>query len=696
MVRGGHVDVINEVDQLLSARRSVLAAGLLVKALLHDRLQGLAVRAGVEVDDAVDHLTALQLVQPLLDNPGLSRSRCADEQDRLLVDDEQVHQVGQPNCVRGLHVDLRELQVLTVLELWHDRGPRHELLGLRVDVIVKHAARLGDLHAGELPLPPDVEQSAEVRATVRGQGAPKGPDQREHEVLLVQVRGRTRREVLLRQQPVQQAGQRLNKVQVHDGHNGLHGLLVVVEHRGDILVEEHVEVVALLGVSALSDPLVLEGPPPHVGLVYVQDPGAAHGGRGGVAEVADLEHQAHRGGQRNTLVAGQGEHLVVIHHRVHRLNPLGVDNAVQDDPLAVLLGLRQLGKVSEDPAEEPVLPLASLLVDVPVQLVGGDGLGVDDLGDRLVPLQGEPRSQGAPQAGLARACGPDDEHGVPYVQQLLVLHRLGDEDIVLAWQEPELRRGLLARRHQLRVHLHRDLHVRKQRLDELHEDVHVILGELRHVGVSQGSHQGPALVDVGVRALQLPSNHQHGLHGAQPPVVVVLRREQLLVQAVQRDELLGEILGLQETLRAEHDLTDVHQVRHHHGAGPEQRLDVLRELRAALVPWVHRDEHPDRGDQADVLTHETEPLLVVLNGIEHGLHLSGHHGQHLNRDTVELIEAPPRARHGEPLEDIAQGLVVHLVRTVEDVAGQPQRAGQVLGGLRLARTGGPGGSATLA
>ena len=49
----------------------------------------------------------------------------------------------------------------------------------------------------------------------------------------------------------------------------------------------------------------------------------------------------------------------------------------------------------------------------------------------------------------------------------------------------------------------------------------------------------------------------------------------------------------------------------------------------------------------------------------------------------------------EASEDVGHGLVVHLVRAVEDVARQRQRAGQVLGGLRLARARGPLGRAAV-
>lgn len=49
--------------------------------------------------------------------------------------------------------------------------------------------------------------------------------------------------------------------------------------------------------------------PAQVALVQVDDAGARHGGRGGRAQVADLEQEAHLRRQRNALVAGQRQDL---------------------------------------------------------------------------------------------------------------------------------------------------------------------------------------------------------------------------------------------------------------------------------------------------------------------------------------------------------------------------------------------------
>ena len=49
-------------------------------------------------------------------------------------------------------------------------------------------------------------------------------------------------------------------------------------------------------------------------------------------------------------------------------------HTIQDDPLAVLLGLGKLSQISENTRQQPIPPLTRLLVDVAIQLVTGNGL----------------------------------------------------------------------------------------------------------------------------------------------------------------------------------------------------------------------------------------------------------------------------------------------------------------------------------
>mmetsp|Transcript_57054 Transcript_57054/g.101900 ORF Transcript_57054/g.101900 Transcript_57054/m.101900 type:complete len:212 (+) Transcript_57054:6950-7585(+) len=52
----GHVDVINEEDELLAPRRAILAPSFLIESLLQDGLQALAVGLRIEIYDTVDQV----------------------------------------------------------------------------------------------------------------------------------------------------------------------------------------------------------------------------------------------------------------------------------------------------------------------------------------------------------------------------------------------------------------------------------------------------------------------------------------------------------------------------------------------------------------------------------------------------------------------------------------------------------------
>ena len=64
---------------------------------------------------------------------------------------------------------------------------------------------------------------------------------------------------------------------------------------------------------------------------------------------------------------------------------------------------------------------------------------------------------------------------------------------------------------------------------------------------------------------------------------MILLGEQLLAERVESDELPGEGARVDETLGNQHDLANELKVRHHHGARPEQRLQVFRQLSPTRV-----------------------------------------------------------------------------------------------------------------
>ena len=131
---------------------------------------------------------------------------------------------------------------------------------------------------------------------------------------------------------------------------------------------------------------------------------------------------------------------------------------------------------------------------------------------------------------------------------------------------------------------------REEVVEEAHEDDHVLREDLGDVEVAQGAEEHVGLDLALLGAQEGPGDHQHALDGAEAPVVVLLGGEEVLEQVVQRGKLLGEHLGLDEALRHQHVLHDELPVGDHDRDGAEQRLERLRELRAADVAGVHGDE----------------------------------------------------------------------------------------------------------
>ncbi len=66
--------------------------------------------------------------------------------------------------------------------------------------------------------------------------------------------------------------------------------------------------------------------------------------------------------------------------------------------------------------------------------------------------------------------------------------------------------------------------------------------------------------------------------------------ELLGAQAEEGHDLVGELLRGAEALRVEHDLGDEHVVGLGHGQRAEELLEVVRQVGAVGVAWVHCDE----------------------------------------------------------------------------------------------------------
>lgn len=90
--------------------------------------------------------------------------------------------------------------------------------------------------------------------------------------------------------------------------------------------------------------------PAKICCVDEQNTSSRHGSRCGCSQMADLKQQSHRWRQRDTLITGQGEHLVVVHDGIQGLDPHGINVSVKYNPFWTVS--RQVGQVSHDDREQ--------------------------------------------------------------------------------------------------------------------------------------------------------------------------------------------------------------------------------------------------------------------------------------------------------------------------------------------------------
>mmetsp|Transcript_144900 Transcript_144900/g.263450 ORF Transcript_144900/g.263450 Transcript_144900/m.263450 type:complete len:333 (-) Transcript_144900:467-1465(-) len=176
-------------------------------------------------------------------------------------------------------------------------------------------------------------------------------------------------------------------------------------------------------------PTVNIRPPADVGLVDEQDTTSRDCGRTGVLHVLDLEKHAHCWRKGDALVTHQRQDLVVIHHRVHGLDPCGVNITIKNHPFVLvtwLVPVHLLAHVAHDHGNQAVLPLLRLRHNA-IQLVGRNGLGICLLPLPILANVPAAVQQGLPSLRLATACGANDEAAVPHCQDVQQAHNFDDE-----------------------------------------------------------------------------------------------------------------------------------------------------------------------------------------------------------------------------------------------------------------------------
>ena len=146
------------------------------------------------------------------------------------------------------------------------------------------------------------------------------------------------------------------------------------------------------------------------------------------------------------------------------------------------------------------------------------------------------------------------------------------------------------------------------------------------VFVAQRAQQDELLCRVRLGALEVARLREHGLDGAKAEVVVILRRELFRAQAVRLHELPSHVSRFEVAERVENNLRDHRVIGHHHRDVSEQRLEVIRQLGAAGVPRVHRDEDVRGGNDSQFDAFELERLHFRGDRALDAQHLLRHDG----------------------------------------------------------------------
>mmetsp|Transcript_29593 Transcript_29593/g.86201 ORF Transcript_29593/g.86201 Transcript_29593/m.86201 type:complete len:206 (-) Transcript_29593:1588-2205(-) len=147
-------------------------------------------------------------------------------------------------------------------------------------------------------------------------------------------------------------------------------------------------------------------------------------------EVANLKDHPHVREERDAFVGCKGEHPIVIHDRVHRFNPIGVQVAVQNDPLWIFI--RCAGQCPHDVGEQSVSPFSRRHADVAIKLLGLDRLGVEihHGGGQFRIAKIPSLLEGAPALRFTGTRRTHDKDTMADGKELFQLHHLQSEGLI--------------------------------------------------------------------------------------------------------------------------------------------------------------------------------------------------------------------------------------------------------------------------
>jgi len=193
----------------------------------------------------------------------------------------------------------------------------------------------------------------------------------------------------------------------------------------------------------------------------------------------------------------------------------------------------------------------------------------------------------------------------------------------------------------------------------------------------------------GFSSLKLTGSSEDGKNVSETEIVVPGLGKLLLAKFVKGVELLGEWSVFLISDRGELDRHDDLSVWNHHAHTSEEDLKVFWQLLSSSITWVHGNEVSARQNKVDWLlfSWEQEFLQVLFLGLSDRLNLSSNDGKGSKRNSVELIEASPKSRLTDTLENLGHISVSVLIRAVGDDDINTKGSSQILDSLSLSSSG---------
>jgi hypothetical protein len=176
----------------------------------------------------------------------------------------------------------------------------------------------------------------------------------------------------------------------------LHEFSTVVKSLRQVSLEFLSELFLGLGIATYTgNPRFDVGSPlVTIGVRDVKNTCSGYSSWGSESQVTNFEDHLHVTLERDTLIGGKSEQLVVIHDRVHGLNPGGIEITIKDNPLGKLV--LDLTKSSHGIRQNTIFPLTSGHLDVTIKLISVCYLRVDVLEDGLLSNLGLSVSESLP------------------------------------------------------------------------------------------------------------------------------------------------------------------------------------------------------------------------------------------------------------------------------------------------------------